>query len=682
MVNKPTYDGGSLQNLVTAADDSVKAVLNGGRGLGDFLTTIDKLEDSELRLVVDQAIKLLEGFYVHLPMKRAMHAIDPLQRLRLLRRRIPLSSEIAFHHEMTEIFTSLRDLHTNYILPAYLARMVAFLPFRVEACFEGLQRRYIMAQGMPGFEHATFVPGVKLTYWNGIPIDRAVEIAAAYHAGSNPAARHARGVQGLTRRAMNISPPPDEEWVVVGYEDNSGQSQELRAEWTIAGLPVDDDAEMPKPSSEAAAAFGLDLEGDTFRRMNKMLFAQHVIKAKQRIQSVRSSARGTALANRAVMMAAGDPAAEAAMADAETVAVSNAVQGTESILPDVFSARVMDVAGRRIGYVRISTFSVADDIEFVNEFLRLIELPLMPKDGLIIDVRGNGGGLIWAGERLLQLLTPRTIEPCRVQFINTSATLQLCQGVATLKNWLPSLSRGFETGAAFSAGFPITPVDRCNDIGQRYYGPVVLITDARCYSTTDIFTAGFKDHGIGTILGTDNNTGAGGANVWTMELIQQYFQVAGLPAPIAALPKGASMRVAIRRTLRVGDEAGTELEDLGVKPDEEHRLTPKDVLEGNSDLMNRAATILAKLTAATPPVTFTVTANRIAAKLRFELAARGVEYVDVLIDRRPRSSHDIVNGTVKFDLPENGEFALPASANVELRGYAKGQLVCCRRLSV
>jgi hypothetical protein len=37
--------------------------------------------------MVEQAIKLLEGFYVHLPLKRAMHAVDPLQSLRLLQRR-------------------------------------------------------------------------------------------------------------------------------------------------------------------------------------------------------------------------------------------------------------------------------------------------------------------------------------------------------------------------------------------------------------------------------------------------------------------------------------------------------------------------------------------------------------------------------------------------------------------
>ena len=100
MADDPKYNGGgSLQDLVAAADDSVKAELSGWRGLRDFLASIDKLTPEERSLIVEQAIKLLEGFYVHLPMKRAMHAVDPLQRLRLLQRRLPqLTSEIAFHH--------------------------------------------------------------------------------------------------------------------------------------------------------------------------------------------------------------------------------------------------------------------------------------------------------------------------------------------------------------------------------------------------------------------------------------------------------------------------------------------------------------------------------------------------------------------------------------------------------
>ena len=71
-----------------------------------------------------------------------------------------------------------------------------------------------------------------------------------------------------------------------------------------------------------------------------------------------------------------------------------------------------------------------------------------------------------------------------------------------------------EIGADYSQGSQMLADDAYNDIGQTYQGPVVLIIDALCYSTTDIFAAGFQHHGIGTILGVSANTGGGDANVW------------------------------------------------------------------------------------------------------------------------------------------------------------------------
>ena len=71
-----------------------------------------------MRLIVDQALILLEMFYVHMPQKRAMYAIDPIQRLKLLKYRLTQMSEkpeerkmsqVSFHNEMTRILTSMRD---------------------------------------------------------------------------------------------------------------------------------------------------------------------------------------------------------------------------------------------------------------------------------------------------------------------------------------------------------------------------------------------------------------------------------------------------------------------------------------------------------------------------------------------------------------------------------------------
>ena len=169
--------------------------------------------------------------------------------------------------------------------------------------------------------------------------------------------------------------------------------------------------------------------------------------------------------------------------------------------------------------IRIWTFAPEDRDEsidhflqtFSSEFIRLLDE--LPKDGLIIDVRGNGGGIILAGEQLLQLLTPAVIEPERMQFINTPLNLSIVRRHSPspfsgfdLSPWLDSMEEAVRTGATYSRAFPITPPADANEIGQRYHGPVVLITDALCYSTTDIFAAGFQDHEIGVIIGIDNNS--------------------------------------------------------------------------------------------------------------------------------------------------------------------------------
>ena len=56
------------------------------------------------------------------------------------------------------------------------------------------------------------------------------------------------------------------------------------------------------------------------------------------------------------------------------------------------------------------------------------------------------------------------------------------------------------------------------------------------------------------------------------------------------------MRVAIRRTLRVGLQAGTEIEDLGVEPTDVHDLTLRDLLERprDADLLEAAAKLLSQ----------------------------------------------------------------------------------------
>lgn len=272
----------------------------------------------------------------------------------------------------------------------------------------------------------------------------------------------------------------------------------------------------------------------------------------------------------------------------------------------------------------------------------------------------------------MQVLTPFKIRAEPAQFINTPLTYELCRRHSQdygLAPWMESMEHAVDTGAVFSQGIPITPEEACNIICQKYLGPVILITNALCYSATDIFAAGFQDNKIGPILGTEMNTGAGGANVWTQELLLNL-----MGDLFKSLPNGAGMRVAIRRTLRVLGHEGMPLEDLGVIPDYKHDMTKEDVLNGNVDLINHAASILAKM----PIYKISASVTKSDGKISVNISTENITRLDVYLDDRPQRSMDIVNNSAEFvlDLPETG------ASIMELQGFKDNNLVAIRRIEM
>ena len=61
----------------------------------------------------------------------------------------------------------------------------------------------------------------------------------------------------------------------------------------------------------------------------------------------------------------------------------------------------------------------------VEEFVRILKT--LPSDGLILDVRGNGGGYVNFGERILQTLSPSPITPEPFHFVSTPFTLSIAE---------------------------------------------------------------------------------------------------------------------------------------------------------------------------------------------------------------------------------------------------------------
>ena len=235
---------------------------------------------------------------------------------------------------------------------------------------------------------ATFKPGVEITYWNGAPMQLAVEINANKKAGSNSAARFARGLENMTIRPMRSSLPPDEDWVVIGYRTEDGQDLEHRQEWwVVLPKPLGNAIDANSDTIEYSYKIGMDLTTDLVRMMKQIMFAPpDVIDSERRLAEAKSVEH-----------------------------LVKKAEGLTSVIPRVFRAEKIS---EEVGYIRIYTFSgdkpeAISENEWVDnmveEFRRLIMA--LPKKGLIIDVRGNGGGYIAFAERILQFLTPQEIIP-------------------------------------------------------------------------------------------------------------------------------------------------------------------------------------------------------------------------------------------------------------------------------
>jgi C-terminal processing protease CtpA/Prc len=556
--------------------------------------------------IIEQAIVLIDHIYVHLRQKRSMYAVDPIQRLKLLKNRNSKLDDMTFHKEMMSIFKELRDLHTIYIPPSPYKNAVVYLPFLIEEFYveytdtqtqENYEvKKYMVSKVAEDIKSVQLVDVLFekeaiITHWNGIPIEQAVELNGEQNAGGNESAWNARGLERMTIRPLNICFIPSESWVDITYLDkDEKETHNLRFKWCAAEWPEMEEEgiscidRIDNPNTEVGnnnfTAVGADFEGEMVRRTKKTLFAPEPDQKKED-----NTASGES---------------------EEVLELFDRKQSEK--MPDIFAFGKTRADG--FGYIRIYSFDVNDANKFVWEFNRIVA-SIRPgdRDGLIIDVRGNGGGSITAAESLLQVLASYqggSIERTRFQFSNSPLTLELCSK-NNLQRWKKSIANFIPRGALFSQSLPLPlPEDRgptetnnysksfSKSFPKVFFKRFVLITDALCYSATEVFAAGFKDNEIGKIIGVHKRTGGGGASVWTHgQLIRDINGNSNnSKSLIKPLPVNCDFRVAVCRATRVKEKIGIPIEDLGVEADCVYHMTKDDLLEKNSGLIRAAVDTL------------------------------------------------------------------------------------------
>ena len=589
---------------------------------------------SERVQVLTELGRMIEGIYVHLPLKRAMYGIDPVQQLRRLRDRAGAKTmdEQAFHAEVARILQGLRDAHTTYIGPMAIEGVVARLPLLVEQFGPETSPRFLVSKTIADLiDDPDLTEGVELEYWNGTPIADAVRRHAADERGGRPDSGMARAVDSLTFRALGYMPMPLEHWVVVGYRTATGAQKETRLMWRF--IMPGEGPEPVRPTEAAATAAAIHPDRSVIRRAKKLSFNPGLWRTERADR-----------ADRQLPM------------EATTDWMAGRFQ-------DNVSARKIPISAAEYGYLRLWSFDLVDDDGYVEEVVQLIRL--LPEAGLIIDLRGNPGGLIWAAERLLQLFTPNHIEPTRFSLLATDMTRAMShapQNRRSLSPWHRSLGDAQSTGELYSQGVPITPVERCNDIGQVYGGPVVAVVDATTYSAGDLFAAGFADNNIGTIVSVGQATGAGGANVWRSDTLRAVLS--GTAEDLGPLPGGVGFTLAVRRATRIGASEGAPIEDIGIVGHRTYAMTRDDLLRSNADLLS----FCTRLIEAEPTTAMTVTAN----PPDLVISSSNISRVDIYVDGRPLTSRETDGMTVVTVTTEPDE--------IRVEGYRGDLLVQVRRL--
>lgn len=601
-----------------------------GEALPDFPRGVGELDWGERGDVLDAWTAVLDGIYAHLPLKRALYGYDVVRAIAHLRKQIPSLNHLQFYRELTFAINRLRDAHTQYFGTRTQTDAVARLPFLVEVYETARGPSYVVSKvSRRMVDDPHFVEGVTIESWNGIPFDRAVDLHAEGETGGRPDARRARALDSLTVRPLDYQVPPDERRVVIGYLDDRKVLREIRFDWRAiypSRAPI---TKRRKGTTRGRRA--IHEAGEIIRRAKKLMFNPKLWEQERKKGAPRRRKAGAGKWG------------------------------------DVLAARTVHTRLGDFGHLRIWGFDVDDDQGFVNAAIQMIER--LPDRGLILDLRNNPGGYIIAAERLLQLFTPQRVLPTKFALRATPMTALMASAPLNrdeLGPWSESLLNAASTGEPYSRHVSISSEEECNDVGQRYGGPVVAIVDANTYSAGDLFAAGIVDNRIGPLVCIGAATGAGGANVWSYDDLRDALD--GTPAALPALPRGVTLQVAVRRAVRIGPAEGVLIEDAGI-PGQPYGMTRRDLFESNVDLMERCTQLLA----AQPWSRLAITRRR--RTLTLDIA--NLDQLDLFFDGHPAGPPirpDSV-GPIQVQLP-------PGTREVEVTGYAEGILRQRRRLPI
>jgi len=506
--------------------------------------------EAERQTLADQAYLFLNELFVHrkVKVKDFGKSADPIPKLEALKKEAKSLSNEEFHNKISSVFTDLHDLHTNYIAPKPLSCAATFIPVSFESVIDNgknvvlvSKKLKIQAQASEGIE-----VGDELVSINGAKTEDVLSELGKLSGGANADAMRVRAVEMLSLRSLSTQELPKEDELKLVLK-RGDKTNEKTIPWfafrNLDCLAHDERSEETRLSLK----YRFNLSEDEFQKKYNRIFGSPSLVSKARRWNAPSP------------------------------------------LDEVFEVASISTPAGLIGYVQLKGFSWdnenLDVATVVEGFRREIEGRLSKAIGLVIDVRGNPGGYIVFAEKLVQLFSTKEVEPTKVQMLanKLNENIFLKANDQEDNRWSEAVRAAVTAGREMIAPMPITPKSEANSLGQIWFRPVVVLTDAACYSACDLFSGGMQDNGAGVIIGVHKTTGAGGANVMEHGVFKQIME--GENNPFEELPYSQNMRVSWRQTVRSGKFAGQLIEDTGVRSDLVVPVKKEDIGNESKELM-------------------------------------------------------------------------------------------------
>jgi hypothetical protein len=177
-----------------------------------------------------------------------------------------------------------------------------------------------------------------------------------------------------------------------------------------------------------------------------------------------------------------------------------------------------------IGYLRIDGFMGSKMYELLDQAITRLQ----KTDGLIIDVRKNGGGDL-SGDAIIS----RLIENPIIRFKQKTVFSDMLQALR------PSILFDYEY---LQGRFSELKDRRVKPRGTRYTKPVVVLTSAFCFSACDTFVSALQQNNLATVVGEATGGGTGGPLTVKLPFSGNQFRysvVQGFTAVTNTLLEGA-----------------------------------------------------------------------------------------------------------------------------------------------